>query len=139
MSKSKAQGTAWEREFVNRLQDAGLMADRLPEGGSHDRGDVWIGAPPDSKSFSVVAVAWKRLTGSRQHRSPDGERDVVILATDDFIRLLKANMGQIVPIHPEDPLSLHQIKDLNIVVECKATQTLNVTRTLAKAREKAAG
>ena len=119
MSKSKAQGTAWEREFVNRLQDAGLMADRLPEGGSHDRGDVWIGAPPDSESLPMVVVAWKRLTGSRQHRTPDGERDVVILSTSDFIWLLRG--------------------DIDVVVECKATQTLNVTRTLAKAREKAAG
>lgn len=125
MSKPKAQGTAWEREFVNRLQDAGLMADRLPEGGSHDRGDVWIGAPPDPAGFiypPMVVVAWKRLTGSRQHRSPDGERDVVILSTSDFIELLQWASGNV-----------------DVVVECKATQTLNVTRTLAKAREKAAG
>ena len=119
MSKSKAQGTAWETEFVNRLQDAGLMADRLPEGGSHDRGDVWIGAPPDSENFSVVAVAWKRLAGKGSRRTPDGERDVIILSTADFIWLLRS--------------------DVDVVVECKATQTLNVTRTLAKAREKAAG
>ena len=126
MSKSKAQGTAWEREFVNRLQDAGLMADRLPEGGSHDRGDVWIGAVPDDTQPSMVVVAWKRLTGLNTRRSPDGERDVVILATDDFIALLQSFVS-------------YGFDNLDLVVECKATQTLNVTRTLAKAREKAAG
>ena len=126
MSKSKAQGTAWEREFVNRLQDAGLMADRLPEGGSHDRGDVWIGAVPDDTQPSMVVVAWKRLTGLNTRRSPDGERDVVILATDDFIALLQSFVS-------------YGFDDLDVIVECKATQTLNVTRTLAKAREKAAG
>ena len=126
MSKSKAQGTAWEREFVNRLQDAALMADSLPEGGSHDRGDVWIGAPPDDTQPSMVVVAWKRLTGLNTRRSPDGERDVVILATDDFIALLQSFVS-------------YGFDNLDLVVECKATQTLNVTRTLAKAREKAAG
>ena len=126
MSKSKAQGTAWEREFVNRLQDVGLRADRLPEGGSHDRGDVWIGAPPDDTQPSMVVVAWKRLTGPNTRRSPDGERDVIILDTDDFIALLQSFVG-------------YGFDNLDVIVECKATQTLNVTRALAKAREKAAG
>ena len=133
------QGTEWETELVNRLQDAGLMAARLPEGGSKDLGDVWIGAPPDSTPPSMVVVAWKRLTGEGSRRTPDGERDVVILSTDDFIRLLKAYMSQIVPIHPEDPLSLHRFDDLSVIVECRWREKLNVTRTLAKAREKAAG
>ena len=126
MNKPKQQGTAWETEFVRRAQDSYLIADRLAEGGINDAGDVWIGTPPDPRfddGEEVVAVAWKRLTGSgNSRRTPDGERDVVVLRTDDFFRLALYASGGVD----------------SIVVECKARQNLNVTRTLAKTARKLA-
>ena len=125
MSKSKAQGTRWETELVRRAHDMGLMAARLAEGGSNDKGDVWLINPPGDASNTHVAVAWKRLVGDSAHRSPDGIRDGVFIPTEAFLELITA----------------HSISnpDIGWVVECKATQTLNLTRTLAKAQRKAHG
>ena len=125
MSKPKAQGTRWETELVRRAHDRGLMADRIAEGGLNDRGDVWLVNPPGDTSNTHVAVAWKRLTGSSAHRSPDGIRDGVFIPTDQFLELIVAHS--------------YINSDIGWIVECKATQTLNVTRTLAKAQRKAMG
>lgn len=122
MSKQRDAGTKWETELVRRAQDAGLVAGRHTEGGTNDVGDVWIGAPtPEPGDMTVLA--WKRLTGDGQRRTPDGERDVVVLRLDDFYYLLAAASK-----HP----------DFAIHVEAKARQTLNVTRELFKARGKVA-
>jgi len=120
VTRPKDQGTAWETELVNRAQTAGLLADRLPEGGPNDRGDVWINHNTVTSSQMAV-VAWKRLTGTGQRRTPDGARDVVVMTTDDFLALAANNL------------------DVGFVVEAKARQTLNVTRELEKARRKAIG
>jgi hypothetical protein len=120
VSKPKAQGTQWESELVRRIQDAGLVAGRHAEGGTTDVADVWIGSPvPEGPDMTVLA--WKRLTGDGDRRTPDGERDVVVLRTYDFLRLVE--MARI-------PFAVH--------VECKATQALNVTRVLYRARGKVA-
>lgn len=124
MSRPKDQGTRWESELVNRIQKRGLLADRLAEGGSSDKGDVWAVAPPDQTGNKVV-LAWKRLTGKGSRRTPDGVRDVVVLDTDTLLDLLVAS----VMVRGEQ----------SWVIECKATQTLNVTRTLGKAIRKANG
>lgn len=125
VNKPKMQGTAWESELVNRAQDRGLMADRLAEGGTNDPGDVWLVDSPHSAYPDIAVVAWKRLTGDgSSRRTPDGERDVIVIATDDFLYLLAA-------------LS-HVKTTFGIVVECKARQNLNVTRTLANTRRKLA-
>lgn len=124
MSRPKDQGTRWETELVNRIQTRGLLADRLAEGGNNDKGDVWAVAPPEPTG-NKVAVAWKRLTGSGSRRTPDGVRDVVILDTDTFLDLLVAS----VMVRGEQ----------SWVIECKAVQALNPTRTLAKAQRKANG
>ena len=101
-----------------------MIAARLPEGGMKDYGDIWLNAPPGGPYPLISVVAWKRLTGSATRRTPDGDRDVVVLSTDDFLYILFHAL-----YHPE-------FEDA-VIVECKATQTLNVTRTLAKARRKA--
>ena len=124
MNKPKNQGTSWESELVRRAQDRGLMADRLAEGGTNDPGDVWIVDSPHTAFTDIAVVAWKRLTGDGSRRTPDGERDVIVIATDDFLYLLEA-------------LS-HLETDFGVVVECKARQNLNVTRTLANTRRKLA-
>ena len=119
MSKPKAQGTQWESELVRRLQDAGLVAGRHAEGGSSDVADVWIGSPVPEVG-DITVVAWKRLTGDGTRRTPDGERDVIVLRTDDFLRMIDYRGSPVVH------------------VECKATQALNVTRVLYRARGKVA-
>ena len=124
VNKPKIQGTAFETELVRRIQDRGLLADRLAEGGGNDKGDVWAVAPPGERNR--VVLAWKRLTGKGSRRTPDGVRDVVVMETDLFLDMLVAWM-------------MIKSDDESFVIECKATQTLNVTRTLAKAKEKANG
>ena len=118
MNPQKNQGTAWESEAVKRAQDRGYIARRIAEGGSKDKGDVFIQGY--GSEGTLVAVLWKRLVNSGgRRRKPDGEKEVVILSYDDFLDLL---MGGPMP---------------DVVLECKATQTLNVTRVLGKARRKA--
>lgn len=127
MSKSKAQGTAKETSDVKRFQDAGLPAARLAEGGQNDKGDVYVEGYPYSSNYSgrkpdpIVGVSWKRLVkGGSQRRTTDGEGEVVVVTLDDFIRLVKDATA-------------------NVFLECKATERLNVTRVLAKARKKVLG
>ena len=122
MNKPKQAGTAWESELVRRAQDAGLTAGRHAEGGSGDIADVWIG-DPTPEAGDITVVAWKRLTGDGARRTPDGERDVVVMRTHDFLALLEdANHWAEVAVH----------------IEAKARQNLNVTRELYKARWKVA-
>lgn len=122
MSRQKAQGTGWETELVHRAHDLGVMASRLAEGGSKDEGDVWIVNPPGDTQHTITALAWKRLVGDGRRR-PDGERDVVVLTTNDFLNIVRL-------------LSIYE-PEIGWVVECKARQQLNVTRALHKARWKA--
>lgn len=121
VNKPKAQGTAWESEFVRRCKDAGLLADRMPEGGMNDAGDVWIGDTPKKATEDIAVVAWSRLVkGNGIRRVADGVRTVVIIDTDDFLRIAQVvDKGEIA-----------------FVVECKAREVLNVTRELDKAQEK---
>ena len=117
--RPKDQGTRWETAVVRKAQDLGLLADRLPEGGPHDAGDLWIGGPlvKGDPYPAIPVLAWKRLTGDGQRRTPDGVAHVAVLDLDDFLELYAAAVDGGL----ENPL----------VVEAKARQTLNVTRTLA--------
>ena len=123
MNKPKQAGTAWESELVRRAQDAGLTAGRHAEGGSSDIADVWIG-DPTPEAGDITVVAWKRLTGDGARRTPDGERDVVVMRTNDFLALLER--------------AIFAGSDHAVHVEAKARQNLNVTRELYKARWKVA-
>lgn len=118
VNKPKAAGTAWESELVRRAQNAGVVAARHAEGGSGDVADIWIG-DPTPRTGDIIVVAWKRLVGEGRRRA-DGERDVIVIRTDDFLRLLTTSANHVVH------------------VEAKARQTLNVTRELFKARGKVA-
>lgn len=128
MSKFKAQGTAWETEFVRRCHDAGLLADRMPEGGMNDAGDCWIGDTPKHSDSpysdrDISVLAWSRLinTGTTR-RVADGARSVVVIDTDDFLHIAR-----------------HAIEaGVSFTVECKAREVLNVTRELDKAKKKLA-
>lgn len=115
MSKNKKQGTAfetWTRKALNALN---IKARRLAEGGAYDEGDVeahldgttrWVIECKARSSLNVqetlgkarrkaggapVILVWKRLVrvAGKQLRQPvDGERVVVVLSWDDFVRLL---------------------------------------------------
>lgn len=121
MSKFKAQGTAWESEFVRRCKDAGLLADRMPEGGLNDAGDVWIGDTPFPSGDDISVLAWSRLVNNGgARRVADGVRSVVVIDTDDFLHIAR-----------------HAVEaGVSFTVECKAREVLNVTRDLAKAKRK---
>jgi hypothetical protein len=121
VNKPKAQGTSHETGTVNKFRKADLPAGRYAEGGTTDLGDVWVGQPHlDGDPDPIVAVCWRRLIKKegQTRRIPDGDRDVIIIGVDDFITILKQ------PYPP--PLT----------IECKATERLNVTRTLYDARKK---
>ncbi len=122
VNKPKKQGTSHETGTVVACQAKNIPAGRYAEGGSSDLGDVWIGQPYlDGDPNPIVAVYWKRLVNKegQTRRAPDGDRDVIVIAFNDFLDILTMTT---VP---------------NVTVECKATQQLNVTRTLANTRRKA--
>lgn len=123
MNKPKRQGTAWETALVRKAQDAGLMADRMPEGGMNDAGDVWIGDVPSREivALDIPVVAWSRLVkNGDSRRIPSGARSVIVMDTADFLMIATQATSA----------------GYAFVVECKATQTLNVTRALANAKRK---
>ncbi len=117
MSKAKKQGTSHESWIANELNSHGIDARRLAEGGSDDEGDVeayliggrWILEGKSRQVLNVqatlgkarrkaaglpVAVVWKRLVkvaGKKVRQPVEGERIVVILGWDDFVRLVAAN------------------------------------------------
>lgn len=121
MGKNKQQGTKWESELVNQAHAYGFhQARRLAEGGMHDAGDVLVGGEARSYTVKPVSVlAWKRLVRKqdKQRRLPDGEPVVFVLDQDTFWSLM---VGALPPV----------------IIEAKATERLNVTRTLAKAKGK---
>lgn len=114
MSKNKQQGTAfetWTRKALNALN---IDARRLAEGGSYDEGDVeaglssgrWVieckatsnlniqkvlGKARRKASGFPVLLVWKRLVkvrGMKVRQPVEGERIVVVLSWEDFVRLL---------------------------------------------------
>jgi hypothetical protein len=130
MSKQKAQGTAfetWTRKALNALQ---IEARRLAEGGSYDEGDVetrlnderWVIECKATSSLNIqkvlgkarrkanghpVILVWKRLVkvrGLKVRQPVEGERIVVVLGWDDFVRLLTnaAPSGETVEQTTED-------------------------------------
>jgi hypothetical protein len=108
----KAQGTRTETATVNTAQNLGLQAERLPEQGSNDRGDIriytnteWVGEVKNRERLNIhqtldkaitkagtpdTFVVWKRLTrnpgNTRRHQ--DGPI-IVALTLDRFLALLK--------------------------------------------------
>lgn len=121
MNKPKAQGTHWESALVHQAQEAGIMADRLPESGSWDCGDVWFGDTPYPSGDDIAVVAWSRLVNNGgTRRTADGARSVVVLSTDNFLKVARYAIEA----------------GVSFVAECKATERLNVTRELDKAERK---
>jgi hypothetical protein len=114
MSKNKKQGTAFETWTRKALTSIGIRARRLAEGGAYDEGDVeahldgetrWVIeckarsslnvqqtlAKARKKAGSPVILVWKRLVrvNGKQVRQPvDGERVVVIMSWEDFVKLI---------------------------------------------------
>jgi hypothetical protein len=115
-NKNKAQGTAFETWTRKALNSLGIRARRLVEGGQYDEGDVetyldhpterWVVECKATSSLNVqkilakarrkaggdpVLLVWKRLVrvdGKKVRQPIDGERVVVVLGWDDFVRLI---------------------------------------------------
>lgn len=115
-NKNKAQGTAFETWTRRALNAIGIEARRLAEGGVYDEGDVEANLEPDQRwvleckarsSLNIqetlgkarrkadghpVILVWKRLVrvpGKKNRQPVAGERVVVVLAWEDFVRLIK--------------------------------------------------
>jgi hypothetical protein len=113
-TRAKDLGTALETRTVRAAQDAGLVAERIAEGGANDRGDVriytdveWVGECKDRMSLNLpqavekallksgtinTFVVWRKMrrpTGS-QRRVQDGPV-VVAMTLDVFLDLLKGD------------------------------------------------
>lgn len=125
MSKSKRQGTAFERATITDAQEAGLDAERLPEGGSLDLGDVRInlGQPfyleckarerlsvhveldksIDKSGTERTALVWKRL----QKANPKDKRrravgvGTLAVITDRALRCFLAEEQRLLELDPE--------------------------------------
>jgi hypothetical protein len=119
MNKNKKQGTAFETWTRKALNALGIRARRLAEGGQYDEGDVetyldhptqrWVVECKASSSLNIqkilgkarrkaggdpVVLVWKRLVrvpGKKLRQPVEGERIVVVLGWDDFVRLLTNN------------------------------------------------
>lgn len=119
MNKNKRQGTAFETWTRKALNALGIRARRLAEGGQYDEGDVetyldhptqrWVVECKAQSALNVqkilakarrkangdpVVLVWKRLVrvqGKKVRQPVDGERIVVVLGWDDFVRLLTNN------------------------------------------------
>jgi hypothetical protein len=116
MNRNKKQGTAFETWTRKALNALGIKARRLVEGGAYDEGDVetyidhpterWVIECKAQSSLNIqkilakarrkaggdpVILVWKRLVrveGKKVRQPVDGERVVVVLGWDDFVRLI---------------------------------------------------
>jgi hypothetical protein len=61
MSRNKDQGTAWQRELIQRAHKLGYEAWPLAEGGTKDAGDLAI-RPPNGDTYIVEAKATQALS-----------------------------------------------------------------------------
>lgn len=111
-TRPKDLGTRLETRIVNAAQAAGLVAERLAEGGQYDRGDIriltdreWVGEIKDRMSLNLPRTLEKAILKSgsldtfvvwRKMRRPAGsERRVqdgpviVAITLDRFLELLE--------------------------------------------------
>jgi hypothetical protein len=129
MSKQKAQGTTHESWIVKAFNAIGINSRRIAEGGSTDEGDVeaylngdrWVIEAKARQSLNVqktlgkarikaggetpVAVVWKRLVkvaGMTNRQPVNGERVVVILSWDDYLKLVQYAMKEEGTVYEED-------------------------------------
>lgn len=120
MSKAKAQGTTHESWIVNQFSAIGITSKRIAEGGANDEGDVeviindtrWVLEAKARQTLNVqqtlgkarkkaggltpVAVVWKRLVkvaGMTNRQPVEGERIVVTLSWEDFLKLIDNNVN----------------------------------------------
>ena len=121
------KGTRWETKTVNDIQrqfDAyatPVAVTRRPKAGQKHEADVQVTCGDGDERFGVVA--WHRAVkrDGNKVRVADGERKVAVLRWEDFVVLLEwaARSGRF---------------DGTVYIQNKATQTLNVTRTLGGLR-----
>lgn len=111
-TRPKDLGTRLESATVIAAMDAGLIAERLAEGGMRDRGDLriltndeWVGETKDRMQLNIHQALEKARTKSGTHRTfvvwrrmvrkPGNQRrtqagpTIVALEVDTFLELLK--------------------------------------------------
>ncbi len=114
VNKAKKQGTNYETNIVNRLNDnVNLRSQRFAEGGSNDLGDIQLFVKDEEyfieaksrqnlnlhqsldkaieKSGNINTVLfWKKLKrkGDNKRRTNDGMPEVVSMSYELFIKLL---------------------------------------------------
>lgn len=100
--KPKDQGTRWETMLVRTARTYGLDAERLPESGVNDEGDLrinhWIVEAKHRRQLNIhdalhkaqlkagdsrpAAVAWKRRVDTNRHPI------IIAMSLHDFLELL---------------------------------------------------
>jgi hypothetical protein len=116
-TRPKALGTRFETRTVRLLQDEGLVAERLAEGGLHDRGDIrvltdreWVGECKDRMSLNLPATLEDAIRKAGHHdvfvvwrkmrRQPGSDRRiqdgpvVVAFTLEKAAELLLADSGR---------------------------------------------
>ena len=106
----RALGTREETATVNAAQEAGLIAGRLPEGGTYDQGDIyiltdqeWIGEVKHRERLNIhqtlekaiaksdtanTFVVWRRSTRAPGHTNRHQDGPVIVALTlDTFLGL----------------------------------------------------
>ena len=123
---TNSQGTQWETEILKRAWPFGLVGLRYPKRAQKHEPDLYLdhhsASARDWDKRTIGVVMWKRLTGPKSNtprtpRTPDGERRVVVLELEDFLRLVSDSSY-----------------DYHIEVQAKWAAALNPTRTLGGLR-----
>jgi len=116
-TKPKNLGTQLETWTVRKAQTHNLTAERLPEGGTNDRGDIriqtnieWIGECKNRTNLNIhqeltkaikkaghphTFIVWKRLTrkpGNTNRTQPGPP--IIALTVETFLQLLKETTTQ---------------------------------------------
>ena len=121
--RNKIDGTEWETQNVAKAVSEGYESERLAEGGSKDVSDVVVHHPKyaglQELQHAKIALAFKQYDPLKPGQTRRASRKMYVVDFDTFWFLVRK-------------------AGLPWFIECKATERLNVGKTLEKAKRKVA-